>query len=142
MAQLMQAMIPNALAEVSIAGRVTRDAGGARFTDGGAKVANVSIAVSRRYQVDAEWKEETAFYTVAVWGDAADRAGQCKKGDIVCAVFSMADMEARIYDSNGEKKAGLQVRRGQIARIAWLPTGNGAAAPVAEAPAEEPAFPF
>ena len=142
-AKLMQAMIPNALSEVTIVGRVTRDSDGARFTPGGAKVANVSIAVSRRYQQDNEWKEQTAFYSVAVWGDAADRAGQCKQGDIVSASFSMADVEARLYDSNGEKKAALQVSRGQIARVAWLPTSNGnsAEAPVVE-PETEKAFPF
>jgi single-stranded DNA-binding protein len=148
-AKLMQAMIPNTLADVNVTGRVTRDSEGAKFTPSGAKVANVSMAVSRRYNQDGEWKEVTAFYTVAVWGDAADRAGQCKKGDIVTASFSMADVEARTYNKQDGAVAGaLQVNRAQVSRVAWIPVagsgGNVAAGnivPEAVVPAESD-FPF
>jgi single-stranded DNA-binding protein len=146
MATLMQVMIPNNLAENTNVGRVTRDAGGAKFTDSGTKVANVSVALSRRYQQGEEWKEETQFYTVAVWGDAADRAGQCKKGDIVSVTYSAADVEGRMYDAqDGTKKIALQIKRGQVSKVAWLPAANGnGAGPVEQTvvAAPEAAFPF
>jgi single stranded DNA-binding protein len=149
MATLMQVMIPNNLSEATMVGRVTRDAGGAKFTDtGSTKVANVSVAVSRRYQQGEEWKEETAFYSVAVWGDAADRAGACKKGDIVSISFSLADVESRIYqDANGQNKSALQIKRGQVSKVAWIPVSNGngagdGAVVPAVVPVPEGAFPF
>jgi single stranded DNA-binding protein len=150
MATLMQVMIPNQMAECTIMGRVTRDSGGAKFTDGGTKVANVSFAISRRYQQGEEWKEETQFYTVAVWGDAADRAGACKKGEIVTVTYSAADVEGRMYDdNNGQKKVALQIKRGQVSKVAWIPAGNGNGAAgagetviPAVVPVTEGAFPF
>jgi single-strand DNA-binding protein len=118
--------IPNMLAEVHIVGRVVRDSE-ARFTPSGAKVANVSIAVSRRYlpQGQTEWQEQTAFYQLSVWGDGADRAGSLKKGDVVAATFSMADVEARSYESNGENKASLQISRARVSRFAYAGNGSG-----------------
>src|SRR5512141_528648 len=139
MATPMNAMIPNVASEANMMGRVTRDAE-ARFTPSGAKVTNLSVAVSRRFQKDEEWKEQTAFFGVAIWGDAADRAQNIKKGDIVMVSFSLADLEARPYTSGDENKAALQINRAQVSRVAWAHgTSNGNSVPSNEAPAVVPA---
>jgi single-strand DNA-binding protein len=139
MSKLYSAMIPNALAEVTLVGRVTRD-GESRFTQQGTKVANVSVAVSRRYNQDNEWKEVTSFISLSVWGDAADRVNSIRKGDIISATFSMADMKANAYTTTaGEQRVGLEVSRAQVSRVAWAngEAGDLAPAGAAEIPAED-----
>ncbi len=129
-------IVPNALAETNIAGRVARK-GDARFTDAGTKVVNMTLAVSRRFQQNEEWKEKTAFVDVSIWGDSADRLSTVKVGDVVLATFSLADMEARAFNKqDGSTGTSLQVTRAQISRIAWPKDGEaGESAPVL--PAEE-----
>lgn len=141
MSKQYSAMIPNALAEVTIVGRVTRDAE-MRYTPAGKAVTNLSIAVSRRYNDQGEWKEVTSFLGLAVWGeDAAPRANNVKKGDIISATFNVADMKARAYESNGETKTSIEVGRAQVSRVAWA--GDAGEGPVvgglegAEIPAED-----
>jgi single-stranded DNA-binding protein len=128
-------MIPNAAADTHMIGRVTRDVE-PNVTPNGANVANISIAVSRRYlpQGQTEWQEQTAFYQLAVWGEAALRCRGIRKGDIVMASFSMADVSARPY---GEGKASLEVSRAQCSKLAWVAGSNGASA---EMPAAVAAF--
>lgn len=133
--------LPNAMADVQIAGRVTRDVE-MRFTPEGTKVANVNLAVSRRWlpKDSEEWKEQTSFLSVAVWGDAAERTSNLHKGDVALASFSVADLKAEIFTGNdGESKTSLKVGRAQVSRIAWA-NGEHADAPVeeTEAPADEP----
>jgi single-strand DNA-binding protein len=140
MSKQYSAMIPNELSAVHVAGRVTRDAE-MRFTDTGKQVTNLSVAVSRRYNDQGEWKEVTQFLGVAVWGeDAAPRAANIKKGDIVLVAFSVADLKARAYETqSGEQRVAIEVGRAQVSRIAWA----GGDAPVngagdhAEVPAED-----
>ena len=93
MALQYNVIIPNALTNAVIAARVTKDAV-SRHTDGGTRVTNISVVVARRYQVDGEWKDQSRFLTVTVWGDAAARAADIKKNNILVIEFSVADMEA------------------------------------------------
>lgn len=114
-----------------IAGRVTRDAEARMADQTGNKVTNLSLAFSRRYNHNGEWKEVAQFMSVAVWGDdAASRAQAIRKGDVVFVEYSAADMQARVYQSNGEHKGALQVNRATVARFAW--SENGSAAPEVE----------
>lgn len=137
MSKQYSAMIPNALAEVTVVGRVTRDAE-MRYTPAGKGVTNLSIAVSRRYNDNNEWKETTSFISLAVWGeDAAPRAQQIKKGDIISATFSMADLKARTYESQGETKSSLEVGRAQVSRVAWANGEATEAVAEAVAPSED-----
>lgn len=62
-------------AEVSFTGTLGRDVE-LRFTPGGRAVGNTSIAVSRRYQKDGEWQEETAWFNLTIWAEMAENAAQ------------------------------------------------------------------
>ena len=126
MALQYNVIIPNALTNAVIAARVTKDAV-SRHTDGGTRVTNISVVVARRYQVDGEWKDQSRFLTVTVWGDAAARAADIKKNNILVIEFSIADMEARPYESNGEHKAELKIGRATVSRMAWVAGDGGGA---------------
>ena len=68
--------------QVLIAGRLTRDPNVA-FTQKGQAVCRFDVAVNRRYldQTTNEWKDDTVFVPVVVWGAAAERAkDRLKKG--------------------------------------------------------------
>jgi len=52
---------------VTLTGNLTRDPE-LRFTAGGRAVATLGIAVSRRYQVNNEWQEQTSFFNIVCWG--------------------------------------------------------------------------
>jgi single-strand DNA-binding protein len=124
MALQYNVIIPNVLSEATIVARVTKDAE-SRFTPSGTQVTNISVVVSRRYQVDNEWKDQSRFMTVTVWGDAAKRAADIKKNNILAISFSAADLEARPYTSNaGEAKAELKINRATVSRFAWV-NGDG-----------------
>jgi single-stranded DNA-binding protein len=140
MAKEYSVMIPNASADVHVIGRVTRDVE-TKVTPNGANVANISIAVGRRYlpQGQTEWQEQTAFYQLAVWGEAALRCNGIHKGDIVIASFSMADLSARPY---GEGKASLEVSRAQCSKLAWAVGSNGSPEMPAAVVAGEDEFAF
>ena len=132
MAHKYNVIIPNAFSETTFAARVTKDAE-SRFTPSGTRVTNISVVVSRRYSVDGEWKDQSRFMTVTVWGDAAERAATVKKNNILAVSCSLADMEARPYQSkDGEWKAELKVNRATISRFAWVDGDGGEGAPVTE----------
>lgn len=137
--------VPNVLSNTVVTGRVTHDVE-MRFTPAGTKVANVSMAVARRWFDEKapkgqEWKEETQFLSVAVWGDAADRAAQLKHGNIVVAEFSFADLAIDNYTAkDGTAKSSLKCGRGQVSRLAWVMDGqNGQTNAPVNAPAVVPA---
>lgn len=58
---------------VTVVGNVTK-APELTFTAGGKPKASFSMAVNRRYQVNNEWTEQTSFFNVVAWGQAAENA--------------------------------------------------------------------
>ena len=91
---------------VLLVGRLTRDPNVA-FTQKGQAVCRCDIAVNRRY-LDAttnEWKDDTVFVPVVVWGAAADRCkDRMKKGTPV-------SVEGRLTSSEYTDKTTGQTRR-------------------------------
>lgn len=55
-----------------------------RYTPNGNAVTDFSVAVSNRYKKDDEWKEETTWFRVTVWGKQAETVNEyLKKGSKV-----------------------------------------------------------
>lgn len=52
---------------VTVVGNLTADME-LRYTTGGQSVATGNLAVSRRFQQNGEWTEQTSFFKVAAWG--------------------------------------------------------------------------
>jgi single-strand DNA-binding protein len=61
--------------KVVLIGNLTRDPV-VRQTAGGTAVADVGLAVNRKYKSNDEWKEETTFVDITVWGKQAELCGE------------------------------------------------------------------
>ena len=89
-----------------LVGRLTRDPN-VTFTQKGQAVCRCDIAVNRRY-LDAttnEWKDDTVFVPVVVWGAAAERCkDRVKKGTPI-------SVEGRLTSSEYTDKTTGQTRR-------------------------------
>ncbi|MGA2090799.1 MAG: single-stranded DNA-binding protein [Endomicrobiales bacterium] len=85
---------------VTLVGRLTRDPE-VRFTAKGDAVCSFDIAVNRRFKsTTGEWKDDTTFIGVVVWGESAKRCGErLKKGFPV-------HVEGRIQSRQWETKEG------------------------------------
>ena len=104
------------LNQVLIAGRLTRDPD-LRFTQKGQGMSSFAVAVNRRFKDAAtgEWKDDTTFVSVTVWGPAAERCKEkMKKGSPVIIEGRLSASE--YTDKTGQKRKEMKVtaRRGQL----------------------------
>lgn len=92
---------------VTIVGNLTRDPE-LRFTAAGRGVCSLGVAVSRRYQVNNDWKEETSFFNVTVWGQLGENAAaSLVKG---ARVIVTGRLEQRSYeDKEGNKRSTIEI---------------------------------
>lgn len=110
-------------------------------TQGGQKVARVSLAVGREWKdkVTGEKKSEADFHPVVAWGNAADTLERyCKKGKLLL-------IEGRLHsycydDKNGVRKWVTEVVAENIIMMSdGKSSGQGAGASAPSAPAPAPA---
>ena len=102
---------------VLLVGRLTRDPN-VSFTQKGQAVCRCDIAVNRRYQdtTTNEWKDDTVFVPIVVWGAAAERCkDRVKKGTPICVEGRLTTSEYT-DKTTGQTRKSLQVtaRRVQI----------------------------
>lgn len=108
---------------VSITGRLTRDPE-VRYTQKGQAVARLDVAVNRRYKdtTSGEWKDDTVFVKVTVWGAAAERCKErLTKGGPV-AIEGRLTME-EWTDKAGQKRTNLVVTSRRLQFLA-IPEKN------------------
>lgn len=119
----MEIRVPE-LNQVMISGRLTRDPD-LRFTQKGQGMSSFALAVNRRTKDAAtgEWKDDTTFVPVTVWGPAAERCKEkLKKGSPVV-------IEGRLTASEYTDKAGQKRKEMKVtARRVQLLTRDAAAA--------------
>jgi single-strand DNA-binding protein len=95
------------LNECSIIGNITEDIE-VRTTPNGTSVTNFSVATNRSYKAGDEWKDETTFHNLVVWGNDADYLSQrAKKGTRVYAT-------GRIQNRSWEGQDGQKRYRTEI----------------------------
>jgi single-strand DNA-binding protein len=134
---------------VTVVGNLTADPS-LRFTQGGKAICTISIAVSRRYQVNNEWKEDTSFFNVVAWGQLAENAASSlTKGTRVMAT---GRLEQRSYEAqSGEKKSVVEIVADEIgpslrwatAQVDRMDRQSGSGAPRSANPtqrAEDPVY--
>lgn len=126
---------------VTIVGNLTRDPE-LRFTAAGRGVCSLGVAVSRRYQVNNDWKEETSFFNVTVWGQLGENASaSLTKG---ARVIVTGRLEQRSYeDKEGNKRSTIEIVADDIGpSMKWATaqiektnrsSGNAGAVPVSDA---------
>ncbi len=73
-----------------------------RFTPQGKPVTSFSVAVSRKYTVDSERKEETEWFNVIAWNKLAEICNQyLNKGS---KVFVEGSLRTHSWEKDGETK--------------------------------------
>ena len=97
---------------ITLVGNLTRDPE-LRFTTGGRGVASFGIAVSRRYQVNGEWQEQTSYFNIVAWGQLGENAASTlTKG---MRVVVTGRLEQREYQNReGEKRTAIEINADEI----------------------------
>lgn len=97
---------------VTVVGNLTRDPE-LRFTAGGRATATFGLAVSRRYQVNNEWQEQTSFFNVVAWAQLAENAAaSLTKGS---RVIVTGRLEQRQYETQqGEKRNVVEINADEM----------------------------
>ncbi|HEY3375223.1 MAG TPA: single-stranded DNA-binding protein [Candidatus Aquicultor sp.] len=101
------------LNQVLLIGRLTRDPE-LRFTPSGAAVANIGIAVNRRYKGnDGEWVEEASFFNVVAWSKQAEFVNEyLRKGN---QILVEGRLQSRSWETpEGQKRSAVEVVANRI----------------------------
>lgn len=101
------------LNKVFLIGNLTRDPE-LRYTPGGTAVANLGIAVNRKFKDSSgELKEEVCFLTVTVWDKQAEACCQyLQKGR---PVFVEGVLQSRFWETpEGQKRSAIDVRAERV----------------------------
>lgn len=101
------------LNKVFLIGNLTRDPE-LRYTPNGTAVANLGLAVNRRFKDSSgELKEEVCFLTVTVWDKQAEACCQyLLKGR---PVFVEGVLQSRFWETNdGQKRSAIDVRAERV----------------------------
>lgn len=96
------------LNKVFLMGNLTRDPE-LRYTPSGAAVANLGLAVNRRFKnASGEWQDEASFFTVVVWGRQAENCAQyLTKGR---PVLVEGRLQQRSWETqDGQKRSVVEV---------------------------------
>src|SRR3989338_613971 len=110
------------LNKVFLIGNLTRDPE-LRYTPNGTAVANLGLAVNRRFKDSSgELKEEVCFLTVTVWDKQAEACCQyLKKGR---PVFVEGVLQSRFWEtSDGQKRSAIDVRAERVQFLGNYGTG-------------------
>ena len=110
------------LNKVFLIGNLTRDPE-LRYTPGGTAVANLGLAVNRKFKDSTgELKEEVCFLTVTVWDKQAEACCQyLQKGR---PVFVEGVLQSRFWETaEGQKRSAIDVR---AERVQFLGSYSGA----------------
>lgn len=129
------------LNKVLLIGHLTRDPE-LRYTPSGTAVADLGLAVNRRYtNGSGEPKEEVAFLTVVVWQKQAEATAQyLKKGSPVLIEGRLA---SRSWETKaGEKRSTVEVVAERVQFLGRKPEGAAAPETGAPAPGGEDEVPF
>ena len=126
------------LNKVLLIGNLTRDPE-IRYTPQGTAVANLGLAVSRKFRdKNQELKEEVCFITVVVWSKMAEACNQyLHKGS---PVFVEGRLTLRSWEDNtGKKRNVIEVRAERVQFLGKPPSPGGASVvPGEESPSTAP----
>ena len=107
---------------ITVVGNLTRDPE-LRFTNAGKAVVGFGIAVSRRYQVNGEWQEQTTFFNVTAWDQMGENAAaSLTKGT---RVIVTGRVEVREYEGrDGAKRTSVDIIADEVGPSLWRATAQ------------------
>ncbi len=117
------------LNKVFLIGNLTRDPE-LRYTPQGTAVANVGLAISRKFRdKNQEWKEDVCFITVVVWDKQAEACNQyLRKGS---PVFVEGGLQFRSWeDKTGQKRNVIEVRAERVQFLNKAPAKGSEPEPI------------
>lgn len=108
--------------KVFLMGNLTRDPE-QRFTAGGSSVTNLGLAVNRKYKQGEEWKDETCFVDITVWGKQGENCAEyLSKGK---PVFVEGRLNYRAWETeDGQKRSKLEVVASNVQFLNRGPGGD------------------
>ena len=94
------------LNKVMLIGNLTKDPE-LKYLPNGTAVANMSMAINRKYKSGEETKEDVCFVRVVVWAKRAEVCAEyLKKGN---PVFIEGRLQSRSWEKDGQKHSALDV---------------------------------
>lgn len=96
-----------------------------RYTPSGKAVTDLRVAVNNNQRgPDGEWVEETLWFRVSVWEQAAERlAEQLRKGN---KVFAEGQLRVREFEGrDGEKRQSLELAFARVVNLERRPRDEG-----------------
>tara|TARA_B100000029_G_scaffold335106_2_gene327230 strand:+ start:6339 stop:6752 length:414 start_codon:yes stop_codon:yes gene_type:complete len=130
---------------VSIAGNLVADPE-LRYTNNGAAIAGLRMAVNRRWNKDGEWEEETSYFDVTAWAQLAENCAESLTKGMRINVVGRLEEQRWEDKESGEPRRKVVVIADEISpSLRWATAsiekqakGGGAPAKTKGAPAEEP----
>ena len=108
--------------KVIMVGNLTQDPE-LRYTASGTAVANLRIAVSSKYRSGDEYKEETLFIDVVVWGKQGESCSQyLSKGR---QVLVEGRLQERSWESDGQKRRKTEIVANTVRFLGKKGDGGG-----------------
>ena len=120
--------------KVMLMGNLTRDIE-LKYTAGNNAVANLGLAVNRRYRANEEMKEETTFIDCEAWGKTAENLSKyLSKGSPVFLEGRLKLDEWQDRDGNRRSKLRVVVESFQFIDAGGRKSTGGSASPAAAQP--------
>jgi single-strand DNA-binding protein len=97
-----------------------------RYTPSGKAVTDLRVAVNNNQRgPDGEWVEETLWFRVTVWEQAAERlAEQLRKGN---KIYAEGQLRVREFEGrDGEKRQSLELAFARVVNLERRPRDEGA----------------
>lgn len=111
--------------KVILIGNVTRDIE-VKFTPKGSAVADVGLAINRKYSLDnGEKREETTFVDIELWGRLAEIAGEYAKKGAPLYVEGRLRMDTWDDKTSGQKRSRMKVVGENIQLLGSRSSGGG-----------------
>ena len=105
---------------VILMGNLTRDPE-IRYTPNGTAVANLGLAVNRRWKADDQLKEETDFFDIVVFGKQAENCGEyLSKGRPVMIEGRL--QQRRWETDDGQKRSKVEVVANNVQFLGGRPS--------------------
>ncbi|MBI5189552.1 MAG: single-stranded DNA-binding protein [Nitrospirae bacterium] len=113
--------------KVILIGNLTRDPE-LRYNPSGTAVANLSIAVNRRYKQGEENREEVGYFDIVVFGKTAENCGQyLNKGS---GILVEGRLQQRRWETDdGQKRSKVEVVANTVQFMPKRQGGGGSDAP-------------
>lgn len=112
--------------KVILIGNLTKDPE-LRYTPGGTPVTNLRLAVTSRYKQSDEFKEETLFIDVVVFGRQAETCSQyLSKGR---PVLAEGRLQERSWETDGQKRSKVEVVAQTVKFLGKRDDSTGGGAP-------------